>query len=40
MRSQGKEGAMNKFPRVMKGGQLKAWEDYLKTNHEKPYSAV
>ena len=29
MRSIGKEGAMNKFPRVLKNGQLKNWENYL-----------
>lgn len=40
LRSQGKEGAMNKFPRVMKGPQLQQWEDYLKTNSIKSYSAV
>lgn len=31
MRSKGKEGAMNKFPRVMKGKQLQDWEDYLRS---------
>ena len=39
MRFQGKEGAMNKFPRVLKGKQLAAWENYLKDHHVKPYSA-
>jgi hypothetical protein len=32
MRSIGKEGAMNKFPRVLKNGQLKNWETFLKIN--------
>lgn len=30
MRLKGKEGAQNKFPRVMKNKQLEEWEDYLK----------
>ena len=29
MRSKGKEGAMNKFPRVLKGKQLEDWEQWL-----------
>ena len=29
MRSMGKEGSMNKFPRVMKGDVLTNWENYL-----------
>jgi hypothetical protein len=29
MRSKGKEGAMNKFPRVMKGAQLEDWKTYV-----------
>jgi hypothetical protein len=29
LRGQGKEGAMNKFPRVMKGEKLKDWEKFL-----------
>jgi len=29
MRFIGKEGAMNKFPRVLKNGALKNWEEYL-----------
>jgi hypothetical protein len=29
MRLQGKEGAMNKFPRVLKGKTLEAWQSYL-----------
>ncbi len=33
MRSIGKEGAMNKFPRVLKNGALKKWEEYLEQNH-------
>lgn len=31
LRSKGKEGAMNKFPRVMKGKQLAEWEAYLES---------
>lgn len=27
----GKYGAMNKFPRVMKGQQLESWQQYLKS---------
>ncbi len=33
LRSKGKEGAMNKFPRVLKGQQLKDWERFLEQNH-------
>ena len=33
LRSKGKEGAMNKFPRVLKGQQLKDWESFLEKNH-------
>lgn len=33
MKSIGKEGAMNKFPRVMKGEKLKEWENWLEANH-------
>lgn len=29
MRSKGKEGAMNKFPRVIKGSSLQEWEEWL-----------
>jgi hypothetical protein len=32
LRAKGKEGAMNKFPRVLKGNQLKDWENYLGKN--------
>ena len=32
MRSIGKEGGMNKFPRVLKNGALKTWQQYLETN--------
>ena len=32
MREQGKYGAMNKFPRVMKGKQLEGWWQFLKQN--------
>lgn len=40
MRAKGKEGAMNKFPRVLKGQQLKDWEDYLKANNIQPLSSI
>lgn len=33
LRSIGKYGAMNKFPRVMKGAQLKSWLSYLKEHN-------
>jgi hypothetical protein len=29
LRCKGKEGAMNKFPRVMKGEKLKDWEKFI-----------
>ncbi len=32
MRARGKEGAMNKFPRVLKGEQHRDWEQYLREN--------
>lgn len=32
LRAIGKDGAMNKFPRVMKGDKLKDWEKWLETN--------
>jgi hypothetical protein len=35
MRFKGKEGAMNKFPRVMKGKTLEDWEVYLRTECNK-----
>jgi hypothetical protein len=31
LRCKGKEGAMNKFPRVLKGEKLKDWESFLET---------
>ena len=31
LRAKGKEGAMSKFPRVLKGATLQDWEQYLKT---------
>jgi hypothetical protein len=31
LRCKGKEGAMNKFPRVLKGDKLKDWESFLET---------
>lgn len=35
MKSIGKDGAMNKFPRVLKNGALKQWETYLEKNPAK-----
>src|SRR5690606_3822326 len=32
MKSIGKNGAMNKFPRVMKGEKLTEWENWLERN--------
>lgn len=40
LRSMGKEGAMNKFPRVIKGKQLENWELWLKKNKVKALSSV
>ena len=40
LRAKGKEGAMNKFPRVMKGKQLKDWEEWLSKNHVQTLSSV
>jgi hypothetical protein len=36
LRAKGKEGAMSKFPRVLKGAQLEDWEQYLKDNNLLP----
>ncbi len=33
MRKKGKEGAQNKFPRVLKNKVLQEWEDFLKETH-------
>lgn len=33
LRSKGKEGAMNKFPRVLKNGQMKEWHSFLAAHH-------
>ncbi len=35
LKAKGKEGAMNKFPRVMKGAQLEDWKRYLETEKLK-----
>ena len=32
MKFKGKVGAMNKFPRVIKGKPLEDWQDYLAKN--------
>ena len=40
LRAKGKEGAMSKFPRVLKGAQLKDWEAHLdKKKIKHPVSA-
>ncbi len=33
LKTQGKEGGQNKFPRVLKKGKLEEWESYLKENN-------
>ena len=38
MRDHGKEGAQNKFPRVIKARQIDEWEDYIR-NYQKQRSA-
>jgi hypothetical protein len=35
MRSMGKEGGQNKFPRVMKKEQLELWESFVKLNKDE-----
>ncbi len=35
MRSMGKEGGQNKFPRVLKGDRAKSWKDYLESIRNK-----
>jgi hypothetical protein len=40
MRSIGKEGAMSKFPRVLKNGALNSWQDYLEKNKVKSMSKI
>ncbi|HTM64927.1 MAG TPA: GH3 auxin-responsive promoter family protein [Flavipsychrobacter sp.] len=40
LKSKGKEGAMNKFPRVLKGKALEDWEAWLKQNHVQSLSFV
>jgi len=40
MKSMGKEGGMNKFPRVLKNGNLKKWEDYLESNKITSLSSI
>lgn len=40
LRSIGKEGAMNKFPRVLKGNQLENWEQWLQKTKVKVLSSV
>ncbi|SIS70822.1 GH3 family domain-containing protein [Belliella pelovolcani] len=33
MKSEGKEGGQNKFPRVLKGDKMKSWLSFLQANH-------
>ena len=40
LRSIGKEGGMNKFPRVLKGAQLESFQNYLKNNDIKRLSSI
>jgi hypothetical protein len=40
MKSMGKAGAMNKFPRVLKGDALAKWEDYLSKNKIGSLSSI
>ncbi len=40
MKSMGKEGGMNKFPRVLKNGALKNWETYLEQNKIEALSSI
>lgn len=40
LKSLGKEGAMNKFPRVLKGKTLEEWQQWLKDNHIQPFSSI
>jgi hypothetical protein len=40
MRSIGKDGAMSKFPRVLKNGTLASWEAYLEKNKVQAMSKV
>jgi hypothetical protein len=40
LKSKGKEGAMNKFPRVLKGKQLEEWEGWLSKANIKALSSV
>jgi hypothetical protein len=40
LKSKGKEGAMNKFPRVLKGKALEDWEAWLQQNHVQSLSFV
>lgn len=40
MRSRGKEGAMNKFPRVLKGQQLQEWQEWLQQKQQQRMPAL
>lgn len=40
MKEQGKYGAMNKFPRVLKGDQLASWKAFLSKNGLHPFNEL
>jgi hypothetical protein len=40
MRAKGKEGGMNKFPRVIKNVQLEEWDTYLENNKIHSHSSI
>ena len=40
LRSKGKEGAMSKFPRVLKGATLQDWEQYLEKSNVRATSHI
>jgi hypothetical protein len=40
LRAMGKEGAMNKFPRVLKGKQLEDWNNWLSKSGIKPVASA
>ena len=40
LKSKGKDGAMNKFPRVIKGGSMEEWQKWLERNDVRALSSV
>jgi hypothetical protein len=40
LKAKGKEGAMSKFPRVLKGAQLEDWEHYLEGKLQSPKGSL